>query len=588
MKSLANKSNLVILTVCLVVLSALVNIWSAVTPSLPQRLDLIRDIFSIELREFSRLTAVMTSFIMLLLSRGLFSLKRNAWRLTLAALVLSMIAHIIKGLDFEEVAFDALIVALLLITRKEYIAKADMPSVKQGLRVLGLAFVFTMLYGTIGFFLLNNQFTTELTLPASLVETGKMFLLTPAPVAETRLAKWFLNSIYFIASSSFIIALVSLLRPVMLRHSPDTDTWTKATTIVEKYGKSGLARFTILGDKQFYFEGDDSLVSFKPISGIGLALGDPIGPDEDIPKAIQGFKHYCKENAWKAAFYQTLPETQQHYKDAGFTVLPIGQEAVVDLKTFNTQGKSNKNLRNAINKFAKIGYSANFYAAPQSLERLVALKAVSDAWLVDKHGSEKDFSLGSFTNEYIGSCDVMTVEDSNGAIVAFANFVTEYQKNELTFDLMRYNDAAPDDTMTFLFLQMITHAQKEGFDSFNLGLVALAGLAESPTAIRAEKMLHYVYENLNQFYSFQGLHEFKSKFNPNWETRYLVYPNKSDLLQVLEAIALADSSSGLWGEIRKEVEKRLKARAEQKEFATAKTINDAEVKASTIEPPISK
>ncbi len=562
MKTYLGKSPLLTLTVVLVVLIALVNVWSAVTPSAPERLTLIRDIFSLELREFSRFTTALAGFALLLLSRSLIRLKRTAWWVTLLALVLSIITHLVKGLDYEEAIFASVIVVLLLVTRKQYVAKPDLPSLMQGLRVLLLALGFTLLYGAVGFFYLDRQFGSRFGVFASLIETFKMFLFIPQPLPETRLARWFLDSVYLIASSSFAIALIALLRPVILRSLPGQDALAKAERIVETYGKSGLARFTILGDKQFYFAGDSAFVSYKPSAGVGLALGDPIGDEDAIAKAIQGFKQHCLSHGWKPVFYQTLPDYLENYKAAGFVVLPIGQEAVVDLKSFSLQGAQGKNLRSTINKFSKAGYQTKLYPPPQTEELLITLKLISDNWLKVKHGSEKSFSLGAYSHDYIEGCPIMSVEDSTGRIVAFSNLISEYQKNELTLDLMRYDETAPNDTMFYLFIQLLLYAQQEGFDSFNLGLVALAGLAEQDDASRAEKLLNLIYQRFNQFYNFQGLYLFKSKFHPNWETRYLIYPSQGDLLPALEAIALADSSIGLWAEVRSELGRRLKRDAE--------------------------
>ena len=557
MKGLAHSDKLARAAVALVVLSALVSVWSAVTPAVPERLQMLGGIFSFELRAASRFTAVFSSFVLLLLARGLERRKRTAWWLAVAALSLSSVAHLVKGLDFEEVILALSVLLILFVTKPQFVARPDPPSVRQGVRVLAFAFVFTLLYGAAGFYFLDRQFGATFDLFASLEQSARMFLFLPTALPETRLARYFLDSVYLVAGFSFLTALGALLRPVVLRGEPEEAAWNRATRIVETYGKSGLARFTILGGKQFYFN-DDALVSYKSIGAVGLALGDPIGPEDKMLETIRGFRAFCETNGWKPVFYQTLPDYLKLYRQAGFATLPIGQEAVVDLTTYTTQGKEGKGTRNIVNKLTKVGYEAQLYEPPQTSERLAELREVSDTWLNIKHGSEKDFSLGAFEEGYIGACPVMTVEDGAGRIVAFANLVTEYQKNELTLDLMRHTENAPEDTMQFLFAQMFLYAQKEGYDSFNLGLVALAGLAEGEDVGRAERLLHLIYERFNQFYNFKGLYQFKSKFHPRWETRYLVYPEAGDLLGALEAVALADSSVGLWGEVRGELGRRLK------------------------------
>jgi phosphatidylglycerol lysyltransferase len=44
-----------------------------------------------------------------------------------------------------------------------------------------------------------------------------------------------------------------------------------------------------------------------------------------------------------------------------------------------------------------------------------------------------------------------------------------------------------------------------------------------------ELVLHHIYEHIDQFYNFKGLHTFKEKFNREWFSRYLVYPGPVSL-----------------------------------------------------------
>lgn len=224
----------------------------------------------------------------------------------------------------------------------------------------------------------------------------------------------------------------------------------------------------------------------------------------------------------------------------GFKAVKIGEEGIVDLHTFTTQGKSQRHLRNAVNRFHKLGYQVKYYQPPIADEMLARLKIISDRWLNEMQGSEKQFSLGWFDNNYLRNCEIATVENAS-EIIAFANIVTEYQLNEITIDLMRkLNDAEPR-VMEFLFVCLFQHYQKLELDSFNLGLSALSGLKGDLPSPRLESGLDYLYEHLNRFYNFQGLHGFKDQFNPRWESRYLIYPSLTALPDVVVALIRADS-----------------------------------------------
>ena len=150
--------------------------------------------------------------------------------------------------------------------------------------------------------------------------------------------------------------------------------------------------------------------------------------------------------------------------------------------------------------------------------------------------------MGWFDDYYLQTGPVMTIYTPDGTISAFANIVPEYQRNEITLDLMRHRPDIENSTMELLFVSLFEWAKAQGYDTFNLGLSPLWGVGEQPDDPKTEQALRYIYDHLNQFYNFKGLHTFKEKFHPQWSPRYLVYPGPASLPAV--AFALNQISSG--------------------------------------------
>ena len=165
-------------------------------------------------------------------------------------------------------------------------------------------------------------------------------------------------------------------------------------------------------------------------------------------------------------------------------------------------------------------------------------------------GAEKRFSLGWFDEAYIGHCDVFLVKNEAQQIIAFANVVNPYQSKNATVDLMRRRTQAPPGTMDFLFTGMFEHYKAQGYAGFNIGLSALSGVGDVDNARRLEKGVRYLYRHLNRFYNFKGLHAYKDKFQPRWESRYLVYPSVMALPDVVMALIRADSGDRLFDYLR--------------------------------------
>ena len=529
-------------------LVGIVNLVSAVTPSLPSRVQLLRHFFPFGVRADGHLFSAITGFVLLTLAVHLLRRKRLAWLLSIGLLIVSILSHLIKGLDYEESLLSLLLLIQLLVMRRVFTAQSDRPSIAQGIRALISALLFTLAYGTLGFYLLDHYYSVNFDLQQALLQTLAMFFEDDnAGLQPTRrFGHFFANSIYIIGAVTFSYALFMLLRPVLLRGGATKQECQRAQEIVEKYGRSSLARFTLFEDKAYYFSpSGQSVIAYVPKGRGAIALGDPIGSLEDRQEAIRGFQQFCGCNDWHPAFYQTLPDDVNLYKSLGLQVLQIGEEAIVDLKAFTLEGKAKQNFRTALNKFNKLGYQTVFYSPPIATAILQELRVVSDEWLQQVQGSEKKFSLGWFEETYLRDCELAVVRSPKGEAIAFTNAITQYQLNEATIDLMRHRTHIENGTMDFLFISLLKYFKEQGYDGLNLGLSALSGVGETDRSRRLEKGIRYLHEHLNRFYNFKGLHAYKAKFQPRWEPRYLVYPSLAALPEVVVALIRADSGDRL-------------------------------------------
>jgi phosphatidylglycerol lysyltransferase len=525
-----------------------VNVVSAVTPSLPERVHWLKQFFPFEIRAGGHIFAAITGFILLTLAANLLRRKRLAWLVSIVLLSISIFSHLIKGLDYEESLLSAVLLGQLIAMRRIFTAQSDQPSIAQGIRILIGALLFTLAYGTLGFFLLDREYSVNFDLSSALVQTFAMFFTEDnAGLQPTnRYGQFFADSIYVIGAITLSYALLMLLRPVLIRSGAAVDEWQRAKSIVERYGRSSLARFTLLSDKLYYFSpSGQSVIAYVPKGRGAIALGDPIGPPDDRREVIIGFQQFCACNDWYPAFYQTTSTDLNLYDSLGFRVLKIGEEAIVDLQQFTLKGKAAQNFRTALNKLTKQGYQVVFYQPPIAAEVLHELRAVSDEWLRMMHGSEKKFSVGWFNEAYLQDCEIAAVRTPDGTVSAFANLVTEYQLNDVAIDLMRRRTEIENGTMDFLFISLLQHFKERGYDGFNLGLSALFGVGEAEKSPRLEKGIRYLYEHLNGFYNFKGLHSYKAKFNPRWEPRYLIYSGLAALPDVVVALVRADSGDRL-------------------------------------------
>lgn len=515
-----------------------VNLISAIQPALVDRLAVLQTILPLEVRHGSRMTSALAGFGLLLLAGNLGRRKRAAWFLAVILLAVSAATHLVKGLDFEEASISLAVLVLLILLRNSFHAESDRPSVKQGLAALAAALAFTLVYGSIGFYLLDRHFSTPFNIYQAVRQTVFMFTSFNNPGLEpvTGFGRYFADSIYGIGIGTIGFAFLMLVRPVLVRQPATARERARAEDIVRRYGRTAIARATLFEDKSYFFGPEDTVIAYA-VGGRGaIALGDPIGPPERIGEAILRFREFCTRRDWTPAFVSTLPDHLDFYHNAGLETICIGYEAIVRLESYSLEGSQNKPIRNAVSRMERAGFTAEVRMPPQDDPFIRALREISDAWLTSRRGGEMHFSDGWFDERYIRNSPIIAVRSAEGGVIAFANLVSEYQKNELTLDLMRHYPDVPNGTMDFLFSRMLQWAKEQGYDTFSLGLSALVGVGEKPEDPRVEKALHTLSEYLSRFYHFKGLHTFKDKFHPEWEPRFLAYPGAGSLPLVLSAL----------------------------------------------------
>jgi len=122
-------------------------------------------------------------------------------------------------------------------------------------------------------------------------------------------------------------------------------------------------------------------------------------------------------------------------------------------------------------------------------------------------------------------------------ILAFANLWLAAGTEELSFDLMRHRAGVPAGVMEVLIARIMLWGREQGYRWCNLGMAPLAGLesrALAPLWTRLGALLFRLGEPL---YNFQGVRQFKQKFDPVWEPRYLASPGGVALPRILASLS---------------------------------------------------
>ncbi|MDT2849179.1 phosphatidylglycerol lysyltransferase domain-containing protein [Vagococcus carniphilus] len=299
--------------------------------------------------------------------------------------------------------------------------------------------------------------------------------------------------------------------------------------IIEAFEGNNLANLGFLPSNQVLVDKELSTAAiFKENSYYILMLGDPVGNKENFFPFIKKIHDYATSIGKELIFYQTTTENIHIYTEFNYTLFNLGEEGELDVTTFKTSGNKGKVFRQLLNKQEQEELS--FQIEPSTPELLKEIKPVSDEWLGIR--KEMTFSLGNFDEDYLLKQDIATLRDKNNRVIAFASMMPAYVDGKISVDLIRWKEHPSIQMMDLLYLDLILWAKENGYTIFNLGMAPLSSTFEKSNGLLGT-VTTSIYHNSSSLYSFKGLRNYKNKYKPNWQPRYLVYPRRLLVSQAL-------------------------------------------------------
>ena len=360
--------------------SGLFDLYSLVKPSAHLHTRLLLEVFPIEFIHLSRFLTLFLGFSLAVSSINLLRRKRRAWQMVMILSVISVALHstkgIARGIDLEHVFFGLLVLILLLLTRKTFTVGSGVPRWRTEGPGLIVGFLMAVLYGVAGFWFLDRRdFGINFTVWDSLHRTLRFLSLVADPqvVPQTRHARWFVDSLYVMSLLLLGYVVVSLFRPVYYQFRIHPRDAAAARAIVERHGRTAVDYFKLWPDKSYIFSSTQrSFIAYRVGGSFAVALGDPVGPEEELEPLVGRFLEFCHENDWGASLYQDEARNLSLYRSLGLKKLKIGDEAIVELEAFNLDGKDKKGLRHKVNQLEKAGLQTRLCPAPIADDLLVA------------------------------------------------------------------------------------------------------------------------------------------------------------------------------------------------------------------------
>jgi len=361
--------------------------------------------------------------------------------------------------------------------------------------------------------------------------------------------------------------------------------------LIRDYGSHALAFFGLTPESMhFLAPGGAGLVNYRLTRNVAVVLGDPVCNPEAFEQVTRSFLDFCALRHWRVAFYQVYPEHLVTYRALKLRAFKMGEEAILHPQTFTLYGSAMANVRTSCRRAEREGVIIQWYEGVPPTEVMQQLEHVSRAWLERKAGeqaSEMGFSTGRL-DELMNSAEradtianistssnvfppavprlvTAVATTSAGTACAFVTFTPIYGflTAEATasgnqsrvhgwgwaLDLMRRAPDAPPGVIELLLVRAIERFRSCGAQLVSLGMIAMADTRQEMTSGQRQ-LTSFVTDRLGLFETRRTLFNFKQKFHPCWENRYLVTNTTLALPKIaLAVLRLRNYSGGGWARL---------------------------------------
>ncbi|GAA4634637.1 bifunctional lysylphosphatidylglycerol synthetase/lysine--tRNA ligase LysX [Actinoallomurus vinaceus] len=489
--------------------------------------------------------------LLILLSVGVRRRKKAAWRISVVFFLLFFGVWALAGIAggggelVTAIAFGG-VVALLIAARGEFSALPDRANRRLALLVFtGLLIVGGVVGTSLVFLTDRDPRGAEWT---HVVYAGLQTLLG-AGVSGSELnvdVPGWVDGILGVGGSGLLIITVwALFRPGQRLAVLTPDEELPARALLAEWGEQdSLGYFALRRDKDIIFSPNGrAAISYRVEGSVSLASGDPLGDPEAWDVAIKEWLRECRAHAWIPGVIGASERAAAAYGRCGLDALELGDEAILDLREFNLEGRDMRQVRQAVRRVERAGYTVRIRRhGAISTEEMAEVVADADRWR-DGH-TERGFSmalgrLGDPTDE---RCVLVEAFDAAGRRRGLLSFVP-WGRPGLSLDLMRRDRDAENGLNEFMVAKLAENAAVVGVTRVSLNFAMLRSVFERGSAIGAGPVARIAYRLLSfasKFWQLESLFLANAKYNPVWTPRFVCFEQNRELVRIGLAMARAE------------------------------------------------
>ena len=449
------------------------------------------------------------------------------------------------------VQLPLLVAALVLVNRRAFAVKSRPGAYRPFWTWVGAAAAGSVALTVIGGLLAPSQFLPEASVGGLLVDgvvallpSTALTVLTPVLLPDGPMARILLG---WVPLLPWVLGTVLLLRHMGTVDVDDAGAQTYRSTVRE-VGTSAASLAWIgswPGNVIWTSPTRRAAIAYRAYGGVALTTGDPICTEQDLPTVVREFAEHCAARSLVPALYSVHSPTEEVTSELGWFRTQVAEETVLPLGTLAFRGKKFQDVRTAINRAGKEGITAQWTTwAEASLRVRAQIREISEAWVAEKSLPEMGFTLGGLNELADPQVRLLLAVDEHGTLHGVTSWLPVYDDGQmvgLTLDFMRRRDGGFRPVVEFLIAKAAVDAQDEGLKLLSLSGAPLAhtGRDDDRDEDPLEPVLDWLGKVLEPAYGFRSLHNFKAKFQPEYDPMYLCLPDPAHLGLVGRALTHA-------------------------------------------------
>lgn len=289
---------------------------------------------------FAAALSLSTGVLLLLLAHGLRRGKRRAWRAAVALLPAGAVAQFTYRHSLIGVVISLALLAPLLRHRDQFRALPDPRSRWRALANFVLMGAGSLVLGLIIVSVHPNRMVGDPSLADRITHVLYGLFGFEGPVDYQGNTSW------TVAFSLGALGLLTAITTIYLAFRPEhpaarltEEDEAHLRALLDKHGgRDSLGHFALRRDKAVVFSpSGKAAVTYRVVSGVMLASGDPIGDVEAWPGAIERFMDEARAHSWTPAVMGCSETGGEVWtRETGLDALELGDEAVVDVADFSS------------------------------------------------------------------------------------------------------------------------------------------------------------------------------------------------------------------------------------------------------------